>query len=72
MKIRLLSVVVLLGGFAFGQTSPSAGPVVVDPAPKPPATVQPKIDPAKEANIRKLMQLTGVENNHLPDAPGLL
>ena len=62
MKIRVLAVVLLLAGCALAQTSRTAAPAVTDPAAQTPAAAQPKIDPAKEADIRKLMQLTGVEN----------
>jgi uncharacterized protein len=61
MKTKLLLVAILLAGSALAQTSPDAPPTAADLA-KTPATAQPKIDPAKEADIRKLMQLTGVEN----------
>ena len=60
MKLRLLAIVLVLGSFAIGQDSQNSSPAAGEPAAKVPA-VQPKIDPAKEADIRKLMQLTGAD-----------
>jgi hypothetical protein len=60
MKTRRFAVFLLLGGLAFAQNSPSSGAGATEPATKAPA-VPGKIDPAKEADIRKLMALTGVE-----------
>ena len=58
MKLRLLAIVLMLGSFAIGQDSQNSAPPASEPAAKTPA-VQPKIDPAKEADIRKLMRLSG-------------
>jgi hypothetical protein len=60
MKIRLLAVVLLLNIGAFAQSSQNSAPPATGPDAKAPAA-QPKIDPAKEADIRKLMQLTGAD-----------
>lgn len=55
MKVRLIAAILLLNIATFAQDNapPSTGPDANAPA------AQSKIDPAKEADIRRLMQLTG-------------
>ena len=60
MKNKLLAVILSLGSIALAQNSQPSQATAVHPD-ETPSTVQSKIDPAKEADIRKLMQLTGVE-----------
>jgi uncharacterized protein len=61
MKVRLLAILALLGGMALAQSTQNSAPASTEPATKAPTTADAKIDPAKEADIRKLMALTGVE-----------
>ena len=60
MKVRLLGVLVLQASLALAQNSQNSTTAATDPATKA-SSAQVKVDPAKEADIHKLMQLTGVQ-----------
>jgi uncharacterized protein len=54
MKICTLAVLLFFGLSAFAQSRPQSAPAAASAA-----TAQPKIDPAKEADIRRLLDLSG-------------
>jgi hypothetical protein len=60
MKVSLFAVLVLQGSLALAQSSQTGAAAATEPAAKPP-TAPTKIDSAKEADIRKLMELTGAD-----------
>ena len=62
IKVRLLGVLVLQASLALAQNSQNSTTAATDPATKA-SSAQVKVDPAKEADIHKLMQLTGVPSN---------
>src|SRR6478735_491138 len=53
MKICTLAAFLLLGLASFAQSRPQSAPAAA------PTATRPKIDPAKEADIRRLLDLTG-------------
>ena len=60
MKNSLLAVLVLLGGYAAGQSLPQ-GSASKPKTDSPAVAANPKVDPAKEADIRQLIQITGAD-----------